>query len=130
MWKNVSAALLALALMGAAAHAAGPSDPQVMKLQQALKKYGADIKPDGRMGDGTRTAILNFQSSQGLPTTGEPDQATLQKLGLAKGGTVAKPAAPTPATAKPAKPETKVIETQKGAVNATKIISPGRVPAK
>jgi peptidoglycan hydrolase-like protein with peptidoglycan-binding domain len=124
MWKPLALALLALAFAGPVA-AAGRSDPQVVKLQQALRKHGADITADGRIGDDTHTAILNFQSSQGLPMTGKADPATLQKLGLASGAAAAPAAAPMPKAG-----GGKIIETQTGPVNATKIISPGRPGAK
>lgn len=141
MWRTAVLAVLAalaislsapgaLAASGKARASAAKADRQVLQAQQALRKHGADIKADGRMGDGTRTAILNFQSSQGLKTTGELDLPTLQKLGLAKGAPAAKPAA-APAVARPVKPGAKTIETQKGGgVNATKIISPGRTEKK
>ena len=51
MWRIAALALFVLSLFGAGAQAAGvePADPQIVKVQQALKKHGADITADGRL---------------------------------------------------------------------------------
>jgi hypothetical protein len=54
----------------------------IKTLQDALSKQGFTVKVDGRLGDETRAAIRQFQSQHHLPVTGEPDKATLDKLGL------------------------------------------------
>lgn len=38
--------------------------------------------PDGQWGGNSRSAISKFQASVGIPETGEPDRATLEKLGF------------------------------------------------
>ncbi len=55
----------------------------VKTLQEALNKQGIAVKADGVFGDDTRTAIRQYQSQHHLPVTGEPDKATLDKLGVA-----------------------------------------------
>ncbi len=40
------------------------------------------MKADGVLGDDTRAAIRQYQSQHHLPVTGEPDKATLDKLGV------------------------------------------------
>jgi peptidoglycan hydrolase-like protein with peptidoglycan-binding domain len=56
--------------------------PTVLSLQEALNRQGAVIKVDGVLGNETRAAIRQFQSQHHLPVTGEPDRATLDKLGV------------------------------------------------
>lgn len=55
----------------------------VKALQEALNKQGIAVKADGVFGDDTRAAIRQYQSQHHLPVTGEPDKATLDKLGVA-----------------------------------------------
>ncbi|WP_354540711.1 peptidoglycan-binding domain-containing protein [Roseovarius sp. MBR-6] len=38
--------------------------------------------PDGQWGSGSKEAMRAFQTSIGIPATGAPDRATLQKLGF------------------------------------------------
>jgi len=78
----------------AGAAAAALSRSTVLLLQESLNKQGATIKVDGVLGDETRAAIRQFQSQHHLPVTGEPDQATLDKLGVAdRGGSAQAPMA-------------------------------------
>lgn len=58
----------------------------VRALQQALNAQGIAAPVDGVLGDATRAAIRTYQSQHHLPVTGEPDAATLGKLGVAVQG--------------------------------------------
>ena len=58
----------------------------VRALQQALNAQGITAPVDGVLGDDTRAAIRTYQSQHHLPVTGEPDAATLGKLGVAVQG--------------------------------------------
>jgi hypothetical protein len=54
---------------------------QIREMQNMLKQKGFDIgKPDGLMGPKTREALLQFQRSEGLTTSGKVDQETMQAL--------------------------------------------------
>lgn len=66
-----------------AATATALSEPTVKALQEALVKQGIAVKADGVLSDETRAAIRKYQSQHHLPVTGEPDKATLDKLGVA-----------------------------------------------
>ena len=55
----------------------------VTALQAALNKQGIAVKADGVLNDETRAAIKKYQTQHHLPVTGEPDKATLDKLGVA-----------------------------------------------
>jgi len=57
--------------------------PTIRALQEALNKQGIVMKVDGVLNDKTRAAIRKYQSQHHLPVTGEPDKATLDKLGVA-----------------------------------------------
>jgi peptidoglycan hydrolase-like protein with peptidoglycan-binding domain len=58
------------------------------ELQEALKAKGNDPGPiDGRMGPKTRAALKAFQEANGLKGTGQLDNQTAEKLGIAKGAT-------------------------------------------
>ena len=60
---------------------------EVRHVQEALDEQGFDAGPvNGVLGPRTRDALEKFQSSKGLPASGEPDQQTLAKLGLFVGG--------------------------------------------
>src|SRR3990172_2916915 len=79
----------ALPSVGALAQAAPPattatalSESTVKALQEALIKQGIAVKADGVLSDETRNAIRKYQSQHHLPVTGEPDKATLDKLGV------------------------------------------------
>lgn len=66
-----------------AAMPAGLSGATIRALQEALNKQGIAVKTDGVLGEETRAAIKQYQSQHHLPVTGEPDKATLDKLGVA-----------------------------------------------
>jgi peptidoglycan hydrolase-like protein with peptidoglycan-binding domain len=98
----ISMALLGLAPGSAVfAQTAAPSAtaplPQstIQALQEALNRQGAKVAVDGMLNEATRAAIREYQSQHHLPVTGEPDQATLAKLGVAdrRSETPAAPAA-------------------------------------
>jgi len=73
------------ALAQTAAPSAAVSLPEttVKALQEALNKEGIAVKADGVLGGDTRAAIRQYQTQHHLPVTGEPDKATLDKLGIA-----------------------------------------------
>ena len=103
------ALLIVLSCWGSAVDAA--YDPKVEAVQEALTERGFEPgKIDGAMGSRTRRALRKFQSSVGLPPTGEIDAATIAALGLEPPGTVDTPAAvappPTPAPASGTAPDT------------------------
>lgn len=73
----------AAAQTAAPAGAAAPLSADTVKaLQEALNKQGIAVKTDGVLSDETRAAIKKYQSEHHLPVTGEPDKATLDKLGV------------------------------------------------
>jgi hypothetical protein len=59
------------------------SEATIKSLQEALNKQGIAVKVDGSLTEETRVAIRKYQSQHHLPVTGEPDKATLDKLGVA-----------------------------------------------
>jgi hypothetical protein len=61
---------------------AAVSEATIRSLQEALNKQGIAVKADGILTDETRAAIRKYQSQHHLPVTGEPDKATLDKLGV------------------------------------------------
>jgi peptidoglycan hydrolase-like protein with peptidoglycan-binding domain len=65
--------------------AATLTESTIRALQEALNKQGIAAKVDGVLTDGTRAAIRTYQSQHHLPVTGEPDKATLDKLGVRSG---------------------------------------------
>ena len=72
----------------------------IKALQEALNKQGIAVKADGVLNDETRTAIRTYQSQHHLPVTGEPDKATLNKLGVVVSqGAATAPAESAPPTA-------------------------------
>jgi hypothetical protein len=74
----------AVAQTAAPASAAAPLSADTVKtLQEALNKQGIAVKTDGVLSEETRAAIKKYQSEHHLPVTGEPDKATLEKLGVA-----------------------------------------------
>lgn len=84
--------------MGAKGGAAGQTQAQaplsaatIKSLQEALNKQGIQTKVDGVLGNETRAALRRYQSEHHLPVTGEPDKATLDKLGVASGASGAAP---------------------------------------
>ncbi len=58
------------------------SESIIKALQEALNKQGITVKVDGVLNDETRAAIKKYQSQHHVPLTGEPDKATLDKLGV------------------------------------------------
>jgi len=73
----------ALAQSAAPAASAPLPEATVRALQEALNRQGIAVATDGVLGDETRAAIRRYQSQHHLPVTGEPDRATLDKLGVA-----------------------------------------------
>ncbi len=57
------------------------ASPQIMAIQNSLKKAGYDPGPaDGIMGKKTRAAVKAFQKANGLKTSGRIDKTTRAKL--------------------------------------------------
>ena len=79
----------AFAQTAAPAASAPLAEATVKALQEALNKQGIAVKADGVLGDETRAAIRQYQSQHHLPVSGEPDKATLDKLGVAGQGSEA-----------------------------------------
>ena len=69
----------------AAATSVTLTEPVVKALQEALNKQGIAVKVDGVLNDDTRAAVKKYQTQHHLPVTGEPDKATLDKLGVRLG---------------------------------------------
>jgi len=63
--------------------AAALSEATITALQVALNRQGIAVKTDGVLSGETRAAIRKYQTQHHLPVTGEPDKATLDKLGVA-----------------------------------------------
>jgi len=61
------------------------TEPAIKALQEALIKQGIVVKVDGVLNDDTRAAVKKYQTQHHLPITGEPDKATLDKLGVRQG---------------------------------------------
>ena len=106
---SASALVAAAMLLGAAPSAVvlaqttpppavGASTEHIIKsLQEALNTQGATVKVDGVLNDETRIVIKRYQTQHHLPVTGEPDKATLDKLGVVS---------PQAAASSPAQPTT------------------------
>jgi hypothetical protein len=58
------------------------TEATIKSLQEALNRQGIAVQADGRLSEETRAAIRQYQSQHHLPVTGEPDKATLAKLGV------------------------------------------------
>ncbi|CAI9413521.1 L,D-transpeptidase family protein [Nocardioides sp. T2.26MG-1] len=72
--------VLALAL-GTSPTVAAPGQDRVVKAQQRLNDLGCQAGPaDGRLDAHTRSAVLRFQSRQGLAQNGRLDERTRRKL--------------------------------------------------
>lgn len=72
--------VLALAL-GVSPTVATPGQDRVVKAQRRLNDLGCQAgPPDGRLDAHTRSAVLRFQSRQGLTQTGRLDERTRRKL--------------------------------------------------
>ena len=78
---------------------AGLSSATIKALQEALNKQGIAVKTDGVLDAATREAVKKYQAQHHLPVTGEPDKATLDKLGVAAQPGAMAPAGPAPAGA-------------------------------
>jgi hypothetical protein len=63
--------------------AAALPESTIRALQEALNKQGIAVTVDGVINEPTRAAVRKYQSQHHLPVTGEPDSATLAKLGVA-----------------------------------------------
>lgn len=58
------------------------TQPEVQQLQETLRDLGYFSGPaDGRRGPRTREALRDFQTDQGLPTTGSLDPTTVTRIG-------------------------------------------------
>ena len=70
----------------------GSRGPDVTRLQKALNQAGRSARPklveDGYFGEQTRSRVVEFQLSRGLPADGVAGPATQAALGLS-GGPVA-----------------------------------------
>ena len=78
------------------------AESTIKALQEALNKQGIAVKVDGVLDEETRAAIRKFQSQHHVPVTGEPDRATLDKLGVRESAAPAQ--APVVAQATPTSP--------------------------
>lgn len=78
------------------------SEPTIKALQEALSKQGIAVKADGTLSDETRVAIRTYQSQHHLPVTGEPDKATLDKLGVRQSAATVQPSTSAQSTTPPA----------------------------
>lgn len=66
------------------------SEATIRAVQEELNKQGIALKVDGVLNDETRAAIRKYQTQHHLPVTGEPDRATLDKLGVRPGAALAR----------------------------------------
>ena len=62
----------------------GASKTEITAMQKALNAAGVDVAVDGRLGKGTTAGLKSFQAKNSLPVTGQLDDATRSKLGLAR----------------------------------------------
>jgi hypothetical protein len=63
--------------------AAQLNQDQIKQVQQALDRKGFKAgHADGRLGEQTKQALSKFQRSQNIQQTGQPDEQTLQALGI------------------------------------------------
>lgn len=58
---------------------------RIMAVQEALKKLGHSITPDGVAGPGTRAAIEQFERTQKLPVTGQMNPRVVKELSARAG---------------------------------------------
>jgi hypothetical protein len=93
MLASASPDLVAFAQTAPPSAAATLTEPVIKALQEALNRQGIVVKNDGVLSDDTRTAIRTYQSQHHLPVTGEPDKATLDKLGVRLSATQSPPVA-------------------------------------
>ena len=54
----------------------------IKALQEALNSQGISVTVTGILNDETRAAVRKYQTQHHLPVTGDPDKATLDKLGV------------------------------------------------
>lgn len=76
----------------------GASGPAVSAVQQQLVNLGITVRGgvDGSYGSGTTAAVRAFQTSRGLPATGNVDAATAAILANLAGGTPSTSPSPSP----------------------------------
>jgi peptidoglycan hydrolase-like protein with peptidoglycan-binding domain len=82
------------------------NEATIKALQQALISQGIPITATGVLNDETRAAVRKYQTQHHLPVTGDPDKATLDKLGVRVSAapaeqTTAQAASPAEAGARP-----------------------------
>ena len=58
------------------------TEPTIKALQEALNSQGISVTITGILNDETRAAVRKYQTQHHLPVTGDPDKATLDKLGV------------------------------------------------
>lgn len=103
------------ALAQAPAAPATTSEATIKLLQESLSKQGIPVAATGVLNDDTRAAIRKYQSQHHLPVTGEPDQATLDKLGIrVSSASPAQTTAPAGASTTQAQPSTPPTSMQPG----------------
>jgi lytic murein transglycosylase len=81
---------------------------QVMEMQRLLNKQGYDVgEPDGKVGNGTRTAVKKAQLKFGLPADSYPDAELLRRLqgGVASNASEERTPAAKPAPVRRAPPQ-------------------------
>jgi peptidoglycan hydrolase-like protein with peptidoglycan-binding domain len=61
-----------------------PNTAETTALQQKLIALGYSVTADGSFGPGTKAAVIQFQTTRGLPPTGVVDAATWAALDSAK----------------------------------------------
>lgn len=65
------------------------SAPKLMAVQRVLGKLGyGPVAVDGKMGAGTRAALIAFEHDRKLPQTGEPGAQVLKELQAVSGATL------------------------------------------
>ena len=86
MLTSISPSFVAFAQVAPPAPAAAAlPHPTIKALQDALNGQGIAVTADGVLNEETRSAIRRYQSQHHLSATGEPDKATLDKLGVRLG---------------------------------------------
>jgi peptidoglycan hydrolase-like protein with peptidoglycan-binding domain/predicted chitinase len=83
--------------------------PEVSRLQDALNKNGANLKPDGDFGQGTEAAVKEYQSRHKITPTGIAGPETLKSLGIDVNqqtqSSTPQPPTPQPPTPQPPTPQ-------------------------
>lgn len=105
--------IVALAQTSQPATSTVSSDATIRALQDALTKQGIVVKADGVLNDETRAAIRKYQSQHHLPVTGEPDKATLDKLGVPSRQGSTQSEQPVQAQATPSSPQQSQTQIQR-----------------